>query len=147
MQSAQKIRIASADHLARLSKLISNLPVDGSIEVVIRPFKRDCTAEQRALMWVRIAEIADQAWISGKQFSSAAWHIELKKMFLPEGFTEGITKDKYEKWVESPSGERELVGSTEMLTAKGKAEYMTQIEAFGAGELGVQFSADERGRR
>lgn len=140
----QKFRIISDQQVQALRTILSNLPKDGTVEVVVRPYKKDCTAEQRSLMWVRLAEIAEQAWVAGKQYDSDTWHEYFKKQYLPEAFVDGMTKDKYRKWTELPNGERVLVGSTEGLTTKGKAEYMTQIEAFAAVELGVQFSADPR---
>lgn len=144
MTPAKYIRIRGAAQVESLLAMIPNLPRDGSFEVVIRPYKKNASAEQRGLLWVRLAEIADQAWVAGKQYNSDTWHVFFKKTFLPEDYTEGITRDHYQKWTEDPRGERNLIGSTEMLTAKGKAEYMTQIEAYATGELGVQFSADPR---
>lgn len=139
---SQKFRIVSDQQIRALQTVLTNLPKNGTMEVVVRPYKKDCTAEQRSLMWVRLAEIAEQAWVAGKQYDSDTWHEYFKKQYLPEVFTEGMTKEKYRKWTETPDGRKVLVGSTEGLTAKGKAEYMTQIEAFAAIELGVQFSAD-----
>jgi hypothetical protein len=136
----QKIRIFGQQLVDMLTVLVPHLPRDGSIECVIRDFKKNATEEQRGLMWVRIGEIAEQGYLQGKRFSAAAWHEQFKEWYLPEEYTEGITKDGYQKWVETPKGARRLIGSTEMLTAKGKALHVLQIEAFGASELGVRFS-------
>lgn len=144
MATTLKFRIIDSRQIQALHTKLDTLPKDGTIEVLIRPYKRDCTAEQRSLMWVLLAEIAEQAWVAGKQYDSATWHEYFKELFLPEAETEGMTKDNYRKWVETPAGKRCLVGSTEMLTARGKGEYVTQIEAFATVELGVMFSADPR---
>lgn len=122
---------------------VLNLPINAEhpVEILFRPYKKAATDEQRAIMWIRIGEIADQAYVQNKQFSGAAWHEKFKRDFLPEAYTEGITRDGYVKWIDTPGGERTMVGSTEMLTAKGKAQHTTQIEAAGAA-MGVHFSAD-----
>lgn len=103
------------------------------------------TLEQQSLMWIRLGEIAGQAWVGGRQFSDDVWHIHFKREFLPD--EEGPTKrcrKGYAKWALMPSGERELIGSTTQLTTFGMAEYMTQIMAYGAGDLGVRFAPTPR---
>lgn len=103
------------------------------------------TLEQQALMWIRLEDIATQAWLGGRQFSAEVWHIHFKREFLPD--EEGPTKrcrKGYRKWAILPSGEREMIGTTTQLTTFGMAEYMTQLMAYGAGELGVHFSPTPR---
>lgn len=100
------------------------------------------TLEQQALMWIRLDEIASQAWVDGRQYSDVVWHEQMKREFLPDelGPTKRCRKG-YVKWQIMPSGDRALLGSTTQLTTFGMAEYMTQLMAYGAGELGVQFAA------
>lgn len=98
------------------------------------------TLEQQSLMWVRLGEIAAQAWVGGRQFSAEIWHEWAKREFLPD--EDGPTKrcrKGYAKWAILPNGERSLIGSTTQLTTAGMAEYMTALEAYGATELGVRF--------
>lgn len=123
------------------SAMLNNLPVDGSQEVVIRPYVRKRRDIANNLYWVRLAEISSQAWLEGRQFSSEVWAEYLKAKFLPEQFTEGETLDGYVKYADMPDGSIKMIGSTTMLTTRGFANYLTQVEAFGS-ELGVQFSAN-----
>lgn len=120
---------------------------DDGHPMAIRAYEHrdNANAEQRALMWIRLGEIAEQAWVGGRQFSAEVWHEQFKREFLPE--EEGPSKrcrKGYRKWAYLPNGTRELVGSTELLTMFGKAEYLTQIMAFGAAEFGVRYSPTPR---
>ena len=98
--------------------------------------------EQQALMWIRLDEVAKQAWVDGKQFADTTWHEAMKREYLPEepGPSKSARKG-YRKWDYLPNGERVLVGSTTQLTVFGMSEYMEQLMAYGAGTLGVHFSA------
>lgn len=120
--------------------MVSNLPLDNSMEVVIRKYVKKRMGEQSALYWVRLAEISNQAWINGKQYSPEIIAEYCKAKFLPEQFEEGITLEGYEKYATLPDGSVSVIGSTTMLTTKGFANYLTQVEVFGA-SLGVQYSA------
>lgn len=104
-------------------------------------YKEKRTLEQQSLMWIRVGEIAAQAWVGGRQYSDEVWHEQLKREYLPD--EEGPTKrcrKGYVKWAVMPSGERVLVGSTTQLTTVGMSEYMDQVMAYGAGDLGVRFA-------
>lgn len=122
--------------------MVYNLPLDGSMEVVVRQYVRKRRDIANALYWVRLAEISEQAWLGGRQYSPEIWAEYMKAQYLPEQYEEGITLDGYEKYAILPDGSRSVIGSTTKLTTKGFAEYLTQVEVFGA-ELGVQFSARE----
>ena len=87
-----------------------------------------------------LGDFAEQGVIDGRRFSQKVWHEYLKEKFLPDFPQDGITLKGYEKWLEMPSGEIRLVGSTTKLTTKGFSEYITQCHAFGAGELGIRFT-------
>jgi hypothetical protein len=129
--------------------MLRNLPVDGSIEVVARTFQRQRSTLQNSYHWMRLTEIADQAWIDSKQYSAEAFHEHFKREYLPDDesmpreILETVVKnpETYRKWDILPSGERVCVGSTTQLTRLGFAEYMTQIEAYATQELGVMFSS------
>ena len=123
---------------------ISNAPIDPErpIEVMLREEKKTRGMDANAAMWAGpLRDIAEQAWVDGRQFTAEVWHEFFKREYLPEdddAELESLCRDGYRKWAIDPSGARVLVGSTTQLLVKGMARYMTQVEAYGAG-LGVQF--------
>lgn len=135
--------IRSKDIRERALALIRNLPVDAEkpLEIVIQEHKKRRSNDANARMWAGpLKDLAEQAWLDGKQFSAEVWHFYLKRQLLPEEFDPDLCKEAYRKWEYDPAGDRVLVGSTTDLTVKGFAEYMIAIEAF-ACSLGVQLSA------
>lgn len=127
---------------------IMNAPIDPKrpLEVLIREKPKARTLDQNALMWAgQLKDISEQVWIGGRTFSAEVWHEHFKKEFLPEisdvDFELKVKNaETYKKWDFDPSGERVCIGSTTALSRVGFAEYLMQIEAFGA-EYGVQFTA------
>lgn len=122
--------------------LIDNAPMDPTkpIEVVIREYAKPRKPDQNSLMWVGpLADIADQAWFKGKQYSAEVWHETFKRLYLPEEHIEGITKEGYRKWAIDPYDNMILVGSTKDLTVKGFSDYLEQVYADGA-NMGVRFN-------
>ena len=122
---------------------LDNMPLDGSMEIVIRQVNKKRSARQNSLMWSDglMSTIADQAWVGGRQFSSTVWHEQCKIEFLPEITDENYAKmvmKTYEKWIHLPNGTRQMVGSTARLTEYGMSVYIGRIEAWAASELGVQ---------
>lgn len=118
---------------------IHNAPTD--LEVVIREPVKVRGLDQNGLYWLRLGEIAEQAWFGGRQYSKEVWHHYCGINIIPEKVT---TKDGEvrSKWIEVPSGDP-IVISTTQLERRCFAEYTTAVEAFGA-SLGVQFSANPR---
>lgn len=115
--------------------------------VRIYEHKDQRTLQQQALMWIRLEEIAVQAWVDGRQYADETWHEQMKKEYLPN--EEGPTKRcrrGYRKYTILPDGERRLIGSTTQLTTFGMAEYMEKLMAFGA-SLGVRFAPTPREMR
>jgi hypothetical protein len=129
-----------------LLSLIPNLPLDAEkpLQVIVREEVKARGLDANGYYWLRIGEIASQAWFEGKQFSKEVWHIYLGKHHMPEMIT---TKDgeARSKWVESPDGSMVVISTTQ-LERGCFAAYTEIVEAFGA-SLGVQFSANpnERG--
>lgn len=148
MNESRTIILANESVKTHALTVIGNLPVDGTLELVIQQRKKTRSKSQNSLMWgARIKDISIQAWINGKQFSGYVWHDHFKREYLPEGNEENFSMlvknpAAYKKWEESPRGERVLVGSTTQLTTFGMTEYMTQVEAYASQILGVMFSAD-----
>jgi hypothetical protein len=120
--------------------LIQQAPIDPvhPVEVVIRDQVKARKLDQNGYYWLRIGEIAAQAWIDGRQFSADTWHEYMKREVMPEEITtkNGVTRSK---WEFMPNGERTVL-STTLLERGCFAEYTTAVEAFGA-SMGVQFSA------
>ena len=131
-----------ADGARRARILLDRLPLDGTKQIVLRDYQKPSSFEQQRRMFgYVVGEIAAQAFIERRQFAVKVWHEHLKEKFLPEAYTPGITRKGYVKWLEMPNGKLKMVGSTTMLTTKGHGEYITAVEAYGAQELGVRFSA------
>lgn len=138
-------RLTSKAVVMNASAMLNNLPVDGSMECVLRHYKKLSSDQQRRRMFgYVVGEIAAQAWLQGKQYSAEVWHEFLKAKFLPETHKEGITKEGYVKYLELPDGSVKMVGSTTQLTTLGHTNYVRECEAFAAQELGVRFSAEEK---
>ena len=123
---------------------IQNAPIDESspLEVVIREEQKARKPDANARMWAGpLRDIADQAWVNGRQFTAEVWHEHFKREYLPEDDDPELgelVKDGYQKWGIDPGGNRVLVGSTTQLLRKGFAIYIEKVTAFGAG-LGVMF--------
>jgi len=127
-----------------LIALIPNLPLDEHkpLMVTIEAYKEKRKQDANAAYWAGpLRDIAQQAWIDGRQFSAEVLHEYMKEQFLPDDYIEDECLKGYRKYEFDPAGNRKLVGSTTMLTKKGFAMFMEQVEAFGA-SMGVQFSAN-----
>lgn len=125
--------------------LIRNLPLDDKrpITVTVEQFRPARKPDQNALMWAGpLKDIAEQAWLDGRQYSTEVWAHYFKVQFLPEQFDPELCRDGFQKWQFDPMGQRVLTGSTTQLTVKGFSEYLEQVYAFG-GSLGVQFTAKD----
>lgn len=123
--------------------LIRNLPIDPDrpLEVVVREPVKGRSLDANAYYWLRLGEIAQQAFIDGKQFDSEVWHTYLKRNVMPEQVTlkDGSVRSK---WVEQPDGELDVISTTK-LEKSCFHDYTLCVEVFGA-ELGVRFSANPR---
>ena len=110
-------------------------------EVIFREEVKQRGLDQNGLYWLRLGEIAEQAWFNGKQYDKDCWHEYCRRYVMPD---EIITKDGEirSKFQETPDG-RLTVISTTKLERRCFSEYITAVEAFGA-SLGVMFSARPR---
>lgn len=107
------------------------------IQITASPHKAKRSDEQNRLMWVLLGQIADQVWSGGRRYDAETWHEAFKRQFLPEVNEKGM-----DKWRILPDGERALAMGTTDLHVSEFTEYLNQLEAHAATELGVQFSAD-----
>jgi hypothetical protein len=99
------------------------------LRVIVTADEKKRNVEQNKRLWGYLyANIAEQAWVNGRQFDKDTWHEFFARQFgvcdemiLPSG--EIITTRK----------------STTRMTVGEFAEFMQQIEAYAASELGVIF--------
>ena len=121
------VLIRSDQQKELLINKINNLPIDTDrpIQVVISEQTKARGLDQNGLMWKRIGEIADQAFINKRKYSKECWHKYLKDNEMPE---EVELKDGTicSKWVEQIDGSREVISTTE-LSARCFAQYITYI--------------------
>jgi hypothetical protein len=96
------------------------------LSVTVTEHKAKRSLDQNSLYWRRLSEIAEQAWIDGRQYDRDAWHHYMGSQFLPMR--------------ETPGGELVPV-STTTLDVADFTEYLNKIEAFVATELGVELTA------
>jgi hypothetical protein len=110
------------------------------LQCVVSEYKASRSAESNAYMWAGLLNpTADQAWVSGRQYSADGWNLILKCMFLPEVNAKGM-----DKWFYLPDGERELVMSTSDLNVEEMKLYLNQCAEYVANDLGVHLPANPR---
>jgi hypothetical protein len=93
------------------------------LAVYVGPYRESRSAAQNRLYWAVLNHIAEAAHVDGQQFSSTAWHAYFAGKFI--GFDE------------LPDGTRAPI-STTTLDVESFNEYLTQIQAYAATELGVE---------
>ena len=143
--SARSIILTGEQQRELACAAIRNAPE--GVECLLREPVKARGLDQNGLYFLRVGEIADQAWFGNprQQFGKDTWHIYLRMNVMAEEIT---TKDgeKRSKWEEVPDGDAVVISTTK-LERRCFAEYTTAVEAFGA-SLGVQFSANpNEGRR
>lgn len=137
----RRMLLRGPEQVERAIALLRTVPLDDAkpLELLVREEVKARKLDQQALMWLGpLADLAEQAWLQGRQYCAEVWHEFCKKEFLPEAFDADLCLEGYRKWDIDPAGDRVLVGSTTMLTIKGMAQHITQIHALG-GSLGVEF--------
>lgn len=136
------IKLVGKNQVDRLKQIAENLPVGQELECVFRKEQKVRGMDANARMWVGpLKDIAEQAWVNGRQFSAEVWHEHFKRQYLPEDNDPEIhllAKEGYRKWDIDPAGNRVLIGSTTQLLKRGFALYLQQVEADGA-QMGVMF--------
>lgn len=144
--ATRTITLYTEDQRSALIALANNLPVsqEKPLEAVIREPVKARGIDQNGYYWMRLGEIAEQAYFNGRRFDSDTWHYNCGREVMPEEIT---TKDGEvrSKWIEAPDGTMRVI-STTLLEKVCFANYTTAVEAFGT-SLGVMFSANPRGGR
>lgn len=144
--ATRKVLLRTAMQVNSLMAIIPNLPLDEDhpLEVLIREEVKGRGLDANGYYWLRLGEIAGQAWFNGRQYIADVWHDYSKRHLMQETVTlkDGTVRSK---WIEAPDGTLTVI-STTLLERGCFAEYTTIVEAFGAG-LGVLFSANPRERK
>ena len=115
------------------------------MQVMVSAYRGSRTNDQLAAMWAGILQpMAEQIWVDGKRFSAEVWHTHAKMTILPDMLDEAGGWFKLGKelrlWLYLPNGDRQFIGSTDMLNKKGMSEYMGRLEAW-AVDMDVQLPA------
>ena len=140
----RRIRLLAETQRELAIAALMNAPLDAErpLEWMLREEVKLRKQDQNALMWAGpLTDIAEQGYAGGRTYSAEVWHEQFKREYLPEEYDPELCREGYRKWDQTPKGDRVLVGSTTELTKKGFSVYLTQVEAYGAAELGVQFRA------
>lgn len=96
------------------------------LEIVVSEYKAKRSDAQNKRYWAILNEIAESAWVDGKQFSSDAWHERFKRVLIGS---------------EELPGGGEVGISTTTLDVAEFSTYMDKIESYAVSELGVEFAA------
>ena len=112
-------------------KAMSNSGSPMSIQITDDKAKRSTIANRYYL--AVLGQIAEDAWIEGRQFNSDLWHEYFKRKFIGS--------------IDLP-GCGTMAESTAKLNVSEFAQYVQKIEVFAATELGVTFmdSSEQIGR-
>ncbi|USE79502.1 recombination protein NinB [Cupriavidus gilardii] len=99
------------------------------LRIILTSEERKRTAEANRHYWgVVLRDIAEQAWVRGRQYDKDTWHEMFARQF-------GVCED-----VELPSGE--VVSrrkSTTQMSVGEFSEYLNAVQAYAAANLGVSF--------
>jgi hypothetical protein len=101
------------------------------LRVIVTAEEKQRNAQQNRFYWGGVLkQISEQAWIDGRQFDKDAWHEffarkygVLDELVLPDG--EIITRRK----------------STTQMTIGEFSTFLSDVQAYASGELGVEFQA------
>jgi hypothetical protein len=91
------------------------------LAVTVKQHKDRRSLDQNKRYWAILHDIAEQAWVAGKQYSAEAWHEHFKQTLI------GL--------VELPNGNKVGI-STANLNVEEFANYMTRVEMYAISELG-----------
>ena len=95
------------------------------LSVTVAQYKASRNDEQNRKYWAMLADIAESAWVAGKQYSKEQWHMEFASEFIG--------------WDELPSG-KYVPLSTTKLTVAEFSDYLEKIIHYAAEKLQVELS-------
>lgn len=97
----------------------------------------DRSVQQNRYYWgVVLAETSQQASIEGQRWAAEAWHELFKRMFLGYEIRKTVVAGRRRKLV------TRTLRSTTRLKVRAMGDYLTKVQAFAAGDLGVRFSCE-----
>ena len=145
-----KSLIINSDQARRSAiSLVGGLPIDGTMEVVIKKADKSSTAKQRRLSWQWYKEVAESG--KGQHDTKEAVHVASKWQFarpilLREDDVFGIIYNQFMDYVKGTPGYSECCRvfsseyiSTERMTKRQRAEMMTDFQRYWTWE-GVQLT-------
>jgi hypothetical protein len=110
------------------------------LQIIAAEHKTNRSLAQQSFMWKAVLEpIEQQAMVAGTRYAAAAWHEFGKEKLLPETNAKGMPK-----WIYLPTGGRRLGYGTTDLNVAEMTEYLEELQAYAATELGVHFPANQR---
>lgn len=136
--SPRPFRLADESVKARAIAALQNAPIDPLRPLLVKiseePKKR--SNPQNSLYWALLGDIAEQAWLDNRSYTSDIWHEFARRQIMPETITlaDGTVRSK---WEEMPDGTATVI-STTLLSKESFADYITAVEAFGNSQ-GVHF--------
>ncbi|EPS1221638.1 recombination protein NinB [Burkholderia cenocepacia] len=99
------------------------------VAVTVYPYREKRTIDQNKKLHAMIRDIAEQAWVDGRQYSEDAWKEIIRRTYIG---TEEI---------DLPGGTRVERGiSTTSLDVEQFAQMITAVQAWAVSELGIEFS-------
>lgn len=100
------------------------------LRIIVTSEEKKRNAEQNKFYWgVILRDIAENAWVNGRQFDKDVWHEHFARQF-------GVSED-----IELPNGETVTRRkSTTQMSVGEFSTYMTQVQAYAAQNLGVEFA-------
>lgn len=123
--------LREAAHLSQLAAFLSSnwqvFAREGKfLAVTVSLYKSRRSLEQNRRYWgpAVMGQIVAQSWMDGRQYSGEVWHEYFKRRFI------GV--------VDLPGGGTLGMSSSD-LGVEAFGEFMLQVEAFAAQDLGVQF--------
>lgn len=115
IQGAAGIRPAFTAAYALIQQLMREA---GGYELVLRPLKSKRSLEQNKRYHAMLRDLSAVAWLDGRQYAPDAWAEYCKQAFIG--------------WDDLPGGGKRGL-STTTLSVEQFGDYMTQIEAWAAG--------------
>jgi hypothetical protein len=124
--------LREAAHLASLVSFLTanwqQFAAEGrflAVTVTFYKSRRSLEQNRRYFGPAVLGAIVDQAWVDERQYNKKVWHDYFARMFIGE--------------IDLPGGKTMAMSSAD-LNVEEFSQFMQQVEAYAASELGVQFT-------